>query len=665
MSFRLLAAGLLLWALLPLPFTGIAAPPFWIAAAAAALVALRRRASFEPSRTVLNLLGIVFLVLVLAAGGWRVGPLRPLGHLLLLLAGLRVLTVRDRRSFVAALGPTALVWVIAVASSTHVTLVGYLAASAMAGWWAGMRALLMLRADELGATMHAPLPRLKHVVWAGVVVLLLAVPVFLLMPRLRSPWLSAGRGRGSVAGFTTAVELSDMGDIRTSGKIAMVVTAVRGRIEADEVRLRATAFDLLDTGVWKPQRRHVEWIGGGGQITWLEGRPRGLERAAQLEIELLRPEGYLFLPQGSVAVRSPYRLGLDRAGGAVVSRRVRRPVTYTVWLVPGSHRSWEAPDARDLFVPRRRAALEGLARQIVGDLQGRAASARAVERYLRTNFRYSLRGPGRFSSDPVSEFLFRRREGHCELFAGSMVLLLRSIGIPARMVAGYCGGTVSPSGAVLHVRQANAHAWVEAWLGPDAGWRTFDPTPAEGIPGLSRLAALARLRWAFDKVQVVWDRYVLTFGVQEQLDLAAETVSGMLGLLHHLRPIHGVVALACLVVAVLLLWLVAGRSRRRRWLPWGVGTYSAAAAVDALAARLRRRGVEVPPSATPRAIGAAVARSWDGTDAAVNELVELAERELYSRQGMSLRGRQRARELARRIRSGVGRGGAPGTAPAA
>jgi len=662
MSFRRLASGLLLWALLPLPFTGVTAPPFWAAAAVAAGVAIFRRRPLEPSRKMLNLLGFAFLLLVLAAGGWRVGPMRPLGHLLLMLAGLRVLMVKDRRSLVAALGPTALLWVTAVASSTHVTLLAYLMASAVVLWWAGMRALLMIRADELGAEVGPSLPRLNHVVRAGVVVLLLAIPVFLLMPRLRSPWLYAGSGRGSVSGFTTAVELSDMGDIRTSSKVAMVVTAVHGRIDARMVRLRATAFDLLGTGVWKPQRRDVDWLGREGRITWLQEGPHDLSGSTELEVELLRPEGYLFLPEAAVAVRSPYDLGLDHAGGAVMSRRVRRPVTYTVWVVPGFHRSLMAPGHRDLFVPRRRPALQGLARKIVGNLVGRAARARAIESYLRTNFRYSLRGPSRFSSDPVSEFLFRRREGHCELFAGSMVLLLRSIGIPARMVAGYYGGTLSPSETVLHVRQANAHAWVEVWLGPDAGWVTFDPTPAEGIPGLSGLAALARLRWAFDKLQVVWDRYVLTFGIREQLDLAASAVSGLLQLVHQLRPVRALLVLAPLLIAVLL-WATGRGSRRRHWLQLGEARYSAAAAVGQLAARLRRRGIEVPPSATPRAIGSVAARSWAGAERAISELVELAEQELYSLHGMPLQDRRRTRDLARQIRSAAGRAGGPGTVP--
>ncbi|HHQ49461.1 MAG TPA: hypothetical protein ENK19_11340, partial [Acidobacteria bacterium] len=126
-AFRRLAALGLLLALVPLVFTGIVLPPFWIVSALAAGVALWRRWAMELSNAVMNGLAIVFVVVVLIAGGWRVGPLRPLGQLLVLLAAVRVLMVGNRRSFVAALIPTGLVWILAVASSTHVTLILYLA----------------------------------------------------------------------------------------------------------------------------------------------------------------------------------------------------------------------------------------------------------------------------------------------------------------------------------------------------------------------------------------------------------------------------------------------------------------------------------------------------------------------------------------------------------
>ncbi len=130
-----------------------------------------------------------------------------------------------------------------------------------------------------------------------------------------------------------------------------------------------------------------------------------------------------------------------------------------------------------------------------------------------------MTGMGGIGPDPVSWFLLRSRSGHCEYFAGGMVVLLDALGIPARMVAGYSGGTASPAGDEVVVREANAHAWVEVWLGADLGWVVYDPTPAVGVPGLSRISAGDRLKFAWEWVQASWDRYVLTFGFGEQMAL--------------------------------------------------------------------------------------------------------------------------------------------------
>ena len=84
-SSRRLLGVLFLWALLPFPFLYIITPPFWLAAAVVGLfLSLRSSTILRPSGIVLNLIGVAIIVAVVAAGGIRVGPLRPLGHLLLL-----------------------------------------------------------------------------------------------------------------------------------------------------------------------------------------------------------------------------------------------------------------------------------------------------------------------------------------------------------------------------------------------------------------------------------------------------------------------------------------------------------------------------------------------------------------------------------------------------
>jgi hypothetical protein len=104
-----------------------------------------------------------------------------------------------------------------------------------------------------------------------------------------------------------------------------------------------------------------------------------------------------------------------------------------------------------------------------------------------------------------------------------MVLMLRSLGIPARLVTGYLGAEYNPFEDYYMVRQSNAHAWVEAYL-PDRGWTTFDPTPPSGLPVSAKLGWSLLASQAYDYLLFRWDRYVLTFGFYDQLGLARRLV---------------------------------------------------------------------------------------------------------------------------------------------
>ena len=132
-------------------------------------------------------------------------------------------------------------------------------------------------------------------------------------------------------------------------------------------------------------------------------------------------------------------------------------------------------------------------------------------------FDYTLDFVGRDGDAPLEDFLFKYRSGHCELFASAMVLLLRSQGIHARLVTGFLGGELNRLGYVV-VRQGNAHAWVEAWI-PGEGWRTFDPTPPSGRPAMAEQSFASLAGQLYDSLVFQWDRYVLTYGVEDQAEV--------------------------------------------------------------------------------------------------------------------------------------------------
>ncbi len=116
-----------------------------------------------------------------------------------------------------------------------------------------------------------------------------------------------------------------------------------------------------------------------------------------------------------------------------------------------------------------------------------AVVAAALEHFRREPFVYTL-NPPLLGADPVDEFLFESRRGFCEHYAASFVTLMRLAGIPARIVTGYLGGELNPLGDYLIVRQADAHAWAEVWLG-DRGWVRVDPTAAVAPERIERSIA--------------------------------------------------------------------------------------------------------------------------------------------------------------------------------
>jgi transglutaminase-like putative cysteine protease len=649
-SSRRLLGVLFLWALLPFPFLYIIMPPFWLAAAGVALfLCLRPASKLRPSGLVLNLLGVAIIVAVVLAGGIRVGPLRPLGHLLLLLTSVRALTVTDRKSFLRATLLVFLVWVVALTSSTHVTVAVYFGFSAVLWWWVGMTVHLSGLGFKKVATGAIPRPR--HLVVAALVALILSIPIFILLPRLRSPWIAGRGGVSSVTGFTSHVDLAGVGTIRQSHQVAMTVRSVSGEpIRSDWMRLRATALQRVTLNSWAPRGAFEVPDSTGGPIR-LHGDTSGLADAVELEIELVRPRRYLFLPQGAIALSTPVEVKMDPAGGVVLASRFRGPLVYSVWVTRG-----ETPHAEDLPLenpPRFELDPEvsALASRIVADLESDADRAAAVESYLSQNYGYSLIGMSQQRADPVSWFLLHERQGHCEYFAGAMVALLDEVGVPARMVAGYSGGNLSLDEAEAVIRQANAHTWVEAWVG-EGRWSVFDPTPVADIPALSRPSGRERLRWAVDWVQSAWDRYVLTFGFGEQVGLVTAVANGIDIMLRRAQWQRLPWAVVSIVIPLLVWWMVRLRRTRPRQSN-RMSTGAAAVIVDRIAIRLAQVGVEVPVHATVRWIAKRAREAWPAAGPAVRELAWLAERELYTPEGLNMSHRATVRGLWKQARQAM------------
>lgn len=148
-------------------------------------------------------------------------------------------------------------------------------------------------------------------------------------------------------------------------------------------------------------------------------------------------------------------------------------------------------------------------------------------------FFYTLEPPP-LGNNPVDRFLFDTKRGFCEHYASAFAFMMRSAGIPARIVLGYQGGEVNPIAGHIVVRQSDAHAWTEIWL-PEFGWYRIDPTAAvaperiEYEPRDASLQGIAQA-WGFssssefihnmtmtwDALNAQWNEWVLGYGPENQ-----------------------------------------------------------------------------------------------------------------------------------------------------
>src|SRR5207248_2815654 len=130
--------------------------------------------------------------------------------------------------------------------------------------------------------------------------------------------------------------------------------------------------------------------------------------------------------------------------------------------------------------PRPYQAVYRTARRVVGEPANPYAAALELEGWFRSGaFQYDERPPQIAGVPPLAAFVTQTRRGYCQHFAGAMALMLRYLGIPARVAAGFTTGEYDRSKHEWTVTDHDAHTWVEAWF-PRYGWLPFDPTPGRG-----------------------------------------------------------------------------------------------------------------------------------------------------------------------------------------
>ena len=211
--------------------------------------------------------------------------------------------------------------------------------------------------------------------------------------------------------------------------------------------------------------------------------------------------GTVVAPGAIESITIEGRLLRDTDGGLLATGRAGAPLSsYVVTSVPevtdaavlSAAKGADPKDPRWLQLPPTLPQrVSDLALQITGGKASRYEQVRAVEDYLRAHEKYQLDSPiPAPGADAVDDFLFVSNAGFCEQFASAEVILLRSRGVPARMVTGLAYGHVQ-DGGLRRMLVSDAHAWVEVWY-PGVGWSSSDPTAGSALATSGGASLLAR-----------------------------------------------------------------------------------------------------------------------------------------------------------------------------
>jgi len=480
------------------------------------------RSRYLPKRWILFLLTLLGIGLLFSQLRGVFG--RDAGTALIVVAlGLKMLEIRSKRDVI-------LITYLAFIVATSVFL--FEQSILMAGYILLVSVLLLTTLIFLHAK-QAPTPlAFKTASMIILQALPLAVVVFVFFPRLEAPrWMWLKDENKALSGLTNTLEPGSIGELSLSDALVFRVRFADKIPPPQQRYWRGPVYSKTDGISWSAAKNDhqpsetVQLSGESYSYTILmepqkESWVFALEMAESFDNTLRKNAFQQLLTSKPPDERAEYRI-------------TSRPVFNTGALSASERQT-------NLQLPANASVRQ---RALIEQLQGFAGHPeqfiRNLLQYFRTEQFYYTLTPPLMLQDPIDTFLFETRSGFCSHYATAFVYLLRIAGIPARVVGGYQGGEFNKVGGFLEVKQADAHAWAEAWL-EHKGWVRFDPTAAIAPERIERginvdlqiasgavnfgtivgqsdaLNWLKRSRQLWQSLDYNWQRWVINYNTSNQ-----------------------------------------------------------------------------------------------------------------------------------------------------
>jgi protein-glutamine gamma-glutamyltransferase len=370
------------------------------------------------------------------------------------------------------------------------------------------------------------------IVGATVLMLGFALCIFYLLPRTQLGYFSAYKvGHAQhISGFSQKVQLGDIADIQENiGEVMRIRITSPIPLGGHRFYWRGAAFDSYDGKSWTTANPGTNFLfqdSSGNFYVSTETNPGVLVKQ---EIHLSPLDTRVVFGQDRIVRVDGNFVGISKDTNATLIG-MGRPEHYDVYsqlvrFTPERLRSRRIAYSDNVLryyakLPQRDPEIESLAQKIAGGATTVYDRVVLVKKYLEENYRYSTTNLPRSKTSPLSTFLFERKVGHCEYFATAMAILLRYLGVPTRLVNGFLEGEYNEIGDFYIVRQSDAHSWVEVYYG-NGLWMMVDPSPRdlESSADKNSWWQVINFRKMLDAISFFWDRYILIFSAQDQIDI--------------------------------------------------------------------------------------------------------------------------------------------------
>lgn len=508
----------------------------------------------------------------------------------------------------------------------------------------------------------------------------MSIIIFIFFPRLSAGFLPSSIVEPvRVPGFSNNVELGEVGDLKITGETIMrvVVDEKDARTLGPNVYWRGTSFDTFDGTYWEKSDAKGQSLRRSAGRFVINPRSGGGVVVRQEYYLESTDSRVLFILTRPLVITGPFwSLSADRYGTVEMTSPVNDKINYTVDSAvdspstagpavrddqPAEHELAAYRQLPDNLDPR----IRPLASEIVGDETLPLVKAALIRDWLLTTMSYDLNPKG-IGNDPLSAFLFEEKRGYCEHFATAMVVMLRAVDVPSRIVTGFLAGSYNDIGSFYIVRASDAHAWVEVYDGA-AGWFSFEPTPPAG---LSVSAGESITQKLFDNLSMMWNVYVVNYEMGDQIRIiegardvrekGLKDISDRRGdvrrLLADVRERKGKLfipaAVGAMGVSLALAWyivrvLIVGRA------------FAAAKGGEigriyrAAVGYLSKRGVRRTTATTPREFSMIAAVRYPAIGADITALTDIYYRRRFGHEPESVRNVESARQLLGRIKRTV------------